>query len=90
MNKSFAIALLTAVGGGGTWAGGIGAVSWLDARYAPVAAVADVQWTALKNEIRELRKAIDDDPDNRRLKEDLQDAIDRLCRAFPDDRECKR
>jgi hypothetical protein len=48
--------------------------------------------TILKKEIRELREIIahEDDPAHAaRLQLDLQDAIDRLCRFFPEDRECR-
>jgi hypothetical protein len=52
-------------------------------------------YTALKREIREIREAIwniKEPVDLRRIQQlewDLQDAIDRLCISFPNDRECK-
>ena len=64
-------------------------VWFLDARYAPMAAFEDVQWSALKSEIRQLRDKLEQNPDDKDTVEELQDVIDRLCRAFPDDRECK-
>ena len=73
-----------------------GTVKWLDDRYAPLAAVEDVQWTALKGEIRTIREKIAEAEasGNEQLKAqlelDLQDTIDRLCKAFADDRECKQ
>jgi hypothetical protein len=72
-----------------------GTVKWLDDRYAPLAAVEDVQWTALKGEIRTIREKIAEAEANEneqlkaQLELDLQDTIDRLCKAFPDDRICK-
>ena len=94
MNKAILAALVTVGGGGITWGGSFGAIQWLDDRYAPMAAVEDVQWTALKKEIRELRQDIEAAKDNAelkaRLEQDLQDTIDRLCKAFPDDRECQK
>jgi len=51
-------------------------------------------YTALKTEIREIRNEIwklngSDANRRRQLDLDLQDAIDRLCRQFPMDRECQ-
>ena len=53
-----------------------------------------MSYTALKKEIREIRELLwrlnGTDPERKRqLEYDLQDAIDRLCIAFPEDRECK-
>ena len=47
-------------------------------------------YTVLKKEIREIRDSLYNAPPDRKqqLELDLQDAIDRLCRQFPDDREC--
>lgn len=99
INKSI-LALIgtvsTAIVGSGTWVGGVKAVDWLDNRYAPVQAVEDVQWTTLKNSIREIRAdiAAAEEAGNEalanQLRGDLEDTIDRLCRTFPDDRECKK
>lgn len=51
-----------------------------------------LSYTALKREIREIRTLISQEQNPQRivnLKLDLSDAIDRLCREFPADRECK-
>lgn len=91
--------LLAAVGLGsptGAWLGGVKAVDWMDHRYASQEAVSDVQWSALKGEIRQIDKDIAEAVENGRearaqdLRLDRQDVVDRLCKAFPDDRECKR
>lgn len=72
-----------------------GTVKWLDDRYAPLAAVEDVQWTALKKEMRELQDEIANAEKEGntaladRLRQDLEDTTDRFCKAFPDDRICK-
>ncbi len=60
--------------------------------FATAADVEEISYTLLKGEIRELRKDISRESDTA-LREylmlDLQDAIDRLCRIAPKDRECK-
>ena len=95
-HKVLALMVALVAFGGGSWAGGVKAMAFLDSRYAPVEAVADVQWTTLKKEIRELRKAIAEaneagnDELKASLEDDLEETIDRFCRSFPDDRECKR
>ena len=66
-----------------------GTIQLADSRYAPMAAFEDVQWTALKNSIREVRKQLEQNPDDQRLKDELSDLLDRLCKAFQEDRECK-
>jgi hypothetical protein len=66
-----------------------GTIQLADQPYAPMAAFEDVQWTSLKNSIREVRKQLALTPDDQRLKDELADLIDRLCKAFPEDRECK-
>jgi hypothetical protein len=65
-----------------------GVVQVADSRYAPMQAFADVQWTALKEAIREVRKDLEESPNDRDLQYQLDDLIDRLCRSFPSDREC--
>lgn len=52
----------------------------------------DMSYAVLKKEIREIRAALEVANSAeyiRALREDLQNAIDRLCRIAPDDRECK-
>jgi ribosomal protein S15P/S13E len=68
--------------------GSFGVVQFADQRYAPAAALDDVQWSSLKGEIRAIRRHLEDNPSDRRAMDDLEDAIDRLCKAFPKDREC--
>ena len=87
------VAGIVAVGSlaAGSWMGGIKAVDFLDNRYAPMAAVEDLAWSALKREIRELRLQISEAQNpslKARLEADLQDTIDRLCKSYPQDREC--
>lgn len=67
------------------------AVVWMFTTFASAADVQDIQYTILKREIRELRKEIRTERSEvakRFLQEDLQDAIDKLCRIVPEDREC--
>jgi hypothetical protein len=70
-----------------------GSVQWLDSRYAPLQAVQDLAWSNLKRELRDIREKIveaQSDALRRRLELDLQDTLDRLCRSYPEDRECAR
>lgn len=50
-------------------------------------------YTILKREIREIREMMVEFAENpevyARLALDLQDAVDRLCNQFPEDRECQ-
>jgi hypothetical protein len=80
-----------------------GSVTVLDARYeqkivhesehAVIQSSFDnFSYTILKREIREIREEIlhaDDPQHTAELRLALQDAIDRLCRQFPHDRECR-
>lgn len=54
-----------------------------------------MSYTAMKGEIREIRELLfrlngSDQARKQQLEWDLQDAIDRLCKSFPEDRECTR
>ena len=80
-----------------------GTVTTLDARYelkevhGPqhvilAMTLSDLSWNAYKQTIRDIRKELvtETDPTRREgLKLELQDAIDRLCLSFKEDRECK-
>ena len=67
-------------------------VLWMFSTFASASEVSDIKYMLLKQEIRELRQAITSEQDPRLrgyLSEDLQKAIDALCRIAPDDRECR-
>ena len=79
-------ALLTVFGGA------YGSVWFLDGRYAPLSAVEDLAWSTLKDDIRDLRERIRQaqNPElKRNLEEDLEELLDRFCRSYADDRECR-
>lgn len=63
-----------------------GGVMALDARYAQKELVEDLAWSGLKREIRELRREVEA---GEASQEELDELIDRLCRAYPEDRECR-
>ncbi len=93
MNKALILTIAGIGGSGATLGSGIGAVTWLDDRYAPLAVVEDLAWSSLKGDIRDIRGQIAA-AENEQLKAllelDLQDTIDRLCKNYPDDRECNK
>jgi len=67
-------------------------VLWMFSTFASASEVSDIKYMLLKQEIRDLRQAITSEQDPRLrgyLSEDLQKAIDALCRIAPDDRECR-
>ena len=80
-----------------------GGVTIMDARYEQQAvhgveheviqaSFDNFSYTILKEAIREIREEINQAIDPGRIAQlrlDLQDAIDRLCRQFPEDRECR-
>jgi len=78
--------------------GGLGLVGaydgvWIkaDGRYVHQVVYNDQAWAALKQTIRELRRRMaetDDDVERSYLEDDLELALDKLCRLEPDDREC--
>ena len=79
--------------GAGSWVGGVKAVDFLDSRYAPLAAVEDLAYSQLKKDLRDLRDRIAEaqNPEVKKgLEEDLESLLDRLCRSYPEDRECKK
>lgn len=74
----------------GSVAGGtVGAVQWADNRYVAQEKFADLLWSQLKGQLRELRKALEADPDNRDIKDEIEAVLDRLCKQYPDDRDCQ-
>ena len=72
----------TAAAIGAVWGGFLG----IDARYAPRGLVEDLVWSGMKREIRELRRDV---LEGRASKTELEELIDRFCREYPDDRECR-
>lgn len=69
-----------------------GSINALDARYAPIGVVEDLAYSTLKKDLRDLRERISkaENADLKRdLEADLEALVDRLCRSFPNDRECK-
>ena len=82
--------VLSAAAGLVTLTGGSFAVVQLaDSRYAPMAALENVEWSLLKRELRELEQDRKENPDDPDIQEDIDALLDRLCRAFPKDRDCK-
>jgi len=84
-----------------TWAVGMGAfvvlvssilggVQAMDSRYARQITVQNIEWTLLKQQIRGLRRDIRENPADDRARDELDAAIDRLCRIDPQDRDCER
>ena len=69
-----------------------GSIWFLDGRYAPLAAVEDLAYSAIKKDIRELRDRIEvaQGQEKRNLEADLAELIDRLCRSYAGDRECQQ
>ena len=63
-----------------------GGVMALDARYAQRQLVEDLAWSGLKRELRELRREVEA---GQASQEELDELIDRLCRAYPEDRDCR-
>ena len=74
------LALITSIGGG---------IFAADARYVQNAEYQDFQWGVMKEQLRELRKEIAQNPSDYGLKEDYNDLLDMFCRKYSDDRECK-
>jgi hypothetical protein len=72
----------------GLYSTAFGAVWFLDSRYAPLAGFKELNWTLLKDAIREIRREIREHPDDESLQDDLDEYIDRLCREHPEDRDC--
>lgn len=83
-----AIAVMFAAGSvaGGT----VGAVQWADNRYVAQEKFADLLWSQLKGQLRELRKALAADPDNQGIKDEIEAVLDRLCRNYAEDRDCQK
>ena len=74
---------------GSATAGTVGAVQWADNRYVAQEKFADLLWSQLKEQIRNLRKDLAADPDNQNIKDELEATLDRLCKQYPEDRDCK-
>jgi len=74
----------------GSIAGGtVGAIQWADNRYVAQEKFADLLWSQLKGQLRELRKALANDPDNQDIKDEIEATLDRLCKQYPEDRDCQ-
>ena len=69
-----------------------GSIAWLDGRYAPLGVLDNLQWSQMKEDIRRLQDRIEV-AQNPKLKHqlelDLQELMDRFCKAYPNDRACK-
>lgn len=68
-------------------------VAYMFNTFATAADVDEIKYMVLKSEIRSLRKDIANEQSSELktyFQQDLQDAIDALCRVAPQDRECKR
>jgi len=72
--------------------GTVVAMLWITTNFASASDVERIEYTLLKQEIRSIRRELrDHDSDDRikqYLEDDLQKAIDALCRIEPKDREC--
>ena len=66
-----------------------GTVWWMDGRYAPVAAVEKINWSLLKQNIRDIREELRDNPNDPELREELEIFLDELCLEYPNDRACR-
>ena len=77
------------VAAGSLIGGTVGTVQWADNRYVAQEKFSDLLWSQLKEQIRELRKALAADPGNQDLQDDLEATLDRLCKQYPEDRDCK-
>ena len=77
------------VAAGGLIGSTVGTVQWADNRYVAQEKFSDLLWSQLKEQIRELRKALAADPGNQDLQDDLEATLDRLCKQYPEDRDCK-
>ena len=65
---------------------------WLFTNIAWASDVERIEARMIKQDLRELRKdlvAAQTEEGKRLLREDIEDAIDALCRIEPEDRECK-
>ena len=72
-----------------TASGTVGAISWADGRYVAQEKFADLLWSQLKEQLRELRKDLAADPENQNIKDEIEATLDRLCKQYPEDRDCK-
>jgi len=63
-----------------------GVVQFGDNRYAAADLVEDLVWSGMKREIRELRREVEQ---GEASQDELEELIDKFCRSYPDDRECK-
>ncbi len=70
-------------------AGTVIAVMYMFTTFASAADVERIEVRLLKADIREMRRELKEFPNDRRLKEYLEEAIDELCTIKPDDRECR-
>lgn len=82
-----AIALLA--GAGSVAGGSIGVVTWADARYVAQEKFSDLLWSQLKERLRSLRKDLEADPGNQGIKDEIEATLDRLCKNYPEDRDCQ-
>lgn len=65
------------------------AVVYMFTTFASAADVERIEVRLLKADIREIRRELKEYPDDERLKEYLEEAIDELCTIKPEDRECQ-
>ena len=66
---------------------------WVFTNIAWASDVSRIEARLIKSDLRELRKelsVVQSDEAKRLIREDIEDAIDALCRADPNDRECKK
>lgn len=80
----------------GILASAFGGIEVADSRYASAAdfsshleAEQSRYVLELKQQIRDINRRLDRDPDNDYLRDELHDLIDTLCELRPDDRLCK-
>ena len=83
------IALAVMFAAGSVAGGTVGAISWADGRYVAQEKFSDLLWSQLKEQLRELRNDLAADPGNQNIKDEIEATLDRLCKQYPEDRDCK-
>lgn len=83
------LVIAAVVASGGLIGSTVGAVQWADNRYVAQEQFSDLLWSQLKERLRSLRKDLESDPGNQGIKDEIEATLDRLCKNYPDDRECR-
>jgi hypothetical protein len=67
-----------------------GGVMWMEGRYVTAAEFKNVEWALLREQMREDKIRCEENPDDEYACDDYEDSLDRFCRAFPEDRVCRK